>query len=123
MIIRKSQMSAFEEQMRKNFEDRMVEHLNKFFPQSTTEMGEEAVRQAIRKGMDQATYYFIERECDVARFIDLKFAIHMDFDEHEEMTWARQILDDDTITGEDKMKRIYGELPERLRAMRSESES
>lgn len=120
MIVRKGQMSAFEEQMRKGFEDRMVVHLNKFFPEKTRRMKEEELRASIREGVEKADGYFVTREVDVARFIDLKFALAPDFDELEEMSWAREILDDHSISGQDKIERIYEELPDRLRTLQAE---
>ena len=122
MIIRKSQMSAFEQQMRKSFEDRMVAHLKKFFPDKVRPLEEDALRGSIREGVEKADGYFVTREVDVARFIDLKFALAPDFDELEEMSWAREILDDTSISGQDKIERIYEALPDRLRALQAEAQ-
>ena len=123
MYIRKQQKTDLAAYMWQHFEDRMVEHLNKFFPRKTAKMGEAEVRTAIKAGGVKATDYFIERECDVARFIDLKFAIHMDFDTHEELPWVPEILTDHSQTGEKKMDRIYEEMPGRLRALHAQSKS
>jgi hypothetical protein len=117
MLIRKNQMDQMSADMMNSFEDRMVEHLNQFFKAKTKPMGEEAVRQSIRDGVGRASGYFVESERDVARFIDLKFALHQEWDTQPEMDWAKKILDDMSLAGEQKMDQIYQELPERLREM------
>ena len=121
MFIRNRQKTELSAYMWQHFEDRMVEHVNQFFPRKTAKMGDAQVRKAIREGGVKATDYFIERECDVAKFIDLKFAIHMDFDTHEELPWVQEILTNHSQTGEEKIDRIYAELPGRLRALQAQS--
>ncbi len=123
MIIRRNQMNQFSQYMVKSFEDRMVTHLRKFFPEKVEALGEEAVRSKIQSGIERADGYLVTREVDVARLIDLKFALAPDFDELEEMSWAREILEDHSISGQDKMDRVYEELPECLRALQREAEA
>ena len=123
MYIRKQQKTDLTSYMWQHFEDRMVEHVNQFFPRKTAKMEEAQVRAAIREGSVKATDYYIERECDVAKFIDLKFAIHMEFDTHEELPWVGEILNDNSKSGQEKIDRIYAELPDRLRALHAQSKS
>src|SRR5262245_45903185 len=117
MLIRKSQMDQLGAEMAQSFEDRMVDHLNQFFGFKTERMGEKAVRQSIQDGIQRASQYDVEVERDVARFIDLKFALTQEWDTQPEMDWAKKLLDDRTLNGEEKMDFIYQELPDRLRAL------
>lgn len=117
MDIRNDQMSQLSDHMKKSFEDRMVKHLNDHFPHKTQPMGEEAVRKSIRKGIERADGYFVERERDVAKFVNLMFLIHPEFEMQPEMAWSKAILQDRTLAGEQKINKLYAELPDRLREM------
>ncbi len=78
----------------KDFEDRMVVHLNKFFPEQCEALGEPGTREEIRNGIDRAARYGIETERDVCKYIDLMFAFGRDFDTNPELPWAARILND-----------------------------
>lgn len=115
MIIRKNQMDQLGDYMRQSFEDRMVTHINRFFPDKAEALGEENLRKQIRLGMEKADRYHVRREKDVAKFVQLKFALHPEFDEQPEMAWTKEILKDHSLPGGEKMDKIYEELPDRLR--------
>lgn len=97
-------MEAFEEVALRNFEDWMVVHLNKFFPNHCEALGDSGVREAIQYGTQQAESYDIVTERDVCKYIDLMFALGRDFDTDPDFAWAHEILHDETI--EDGRERI-----------------
>jgi len=94
MRLRKEQIEAFSAAARQEFEDRMVEHLNEFFPRHCKAMGEEGVRQEIRHGVARARTYEITSQRDVCKYIDLAFVYGRDFDTNPKLPWAGRILND-----------------------------
>jgi len=97
MRIREEQMEAFSTKARATFENRMVLHLRRFFPQHCEALGEDGIRETIRHGIERARSYAIVAERDVCKYIDLMFGFDRDFDTDEGLPWARKILTDDAI--------------------------
>ncbi len=100
-------MQAFSAQQRRRFEDEMVVHLRKEFPDETADLGEDGLRGMIREGIDKAKGYTITLERDVARYLELMLALSPTFDDGEEYPWAPDILKQGEMTGRDKIERIY----------------
>ena len=122
MIIRRNQMNQFSQYMLKSFEDRTYQHLEELVPGKVRKLGEEGIRKQIRAGIDRADEYDIVREADVAKFIDLKFVIHQEFDTHPELPWVQEILNDGSLDGEQKIAKIHEELPARLLELARQSQ-
>lgn len=78
----------------KDFEDRMVVHLGKFFPKHCEALGETKVREAVHEGIRRAGGYGIVAERDVCKYIDLMFAFDRGFDKDSRYPWAARILTD-----------------------------
>lgn len=110
LIIRKEQMGVFEEVALKNFEDRMVIHLGKFFPEQCAALGDDGIREAIRYGIERAESYGIVDERDVCKYIDLTIVFGRDFDESPGTAWASSILNDEFLTDPTaKVERLFRE--------------
>jgi hypothetical protein len=92
LTIRKEQMAAFARAETKKFEDRMVIHLNKFFPRQCKALGEAELRETIRYGIKRAAAYRITTERDVYKYIDLMIVFGRDFDTDRRFPWAGKIL-------------------------------
>lgn len=112
LIIRKEQMLAFSNYMKKSFEDRVAVHLRENFPKETEKLSNEELRGIINKGIESAGKYNIVRECDVAKYIELMFLITPDFDTNKDTPWARRILVNSGISGEEKIRRLLASLPQ-----------
>jgi len=97
MKMRDEHMQAFTEAAVKDFEDRMVVHLNKFFPEQCEALGEAKTREAIREGIDRAAGYGFVAERDVCKYIDLMFAFGRNLDTDRKLSWAGRILREETI--------------------------
>ena len=115
ITIRQQQMEALREYMRRNFEDRAVKHVAVTFPQEYEEMldpkeGDKKVRELVREGVRKASSYRIRSEQNVLAYISLMVGISPDFDESEDMAWARAILADEKLDEDTKMELIYGQL-------------
>ena len=95
LIIRKEQKEALAKAARNIFEERMLVHLKKFFPDECQELGKDGTREAIRHAMDHAGSYGIVAERDIYIYTDVQFAFGRNFD--KDLTWAAEILNDESL--------------------------
>lgn len=95
--IRREQMEVFSKFMLKLFEDRILILLERNFPERCEEMGEQTVRDSIKKGIEDAAGYGIKIEYDVARYICLLFILGPNFDIDTRYPWTSEILNDGTL--------------------------
>jgi hypothetical protein len=92
LTIRQEQLDVFAQESMRSFIERMVKHLNQFFPEECHRAGGGRVLAAIQQGIGRAAKYGITAEVDVARYIDLSVALGLDFDSGKRFPWAIQIL-------------------------------
>jgi len=92
ITIRPEQMKKFSEAAIRRFEDMMVVHLSRYFPNRCKAAGEPELRRAIRYGVKRAASYKIKAQPDVCRYIDLMMALGGDFDTDPKLPWASEIL-------------------------------
>ena len=117
MNLRREQIEVFRELMSKRFEDRMVAHLERHFPEQCRALGEAGTREAIQYGIEQAASYRIVAERDVCKYIDVMFAYGRDFDTDPKLPWAGAILRDETLGGpRDRVDRLCSVAIEHLDA-------
>lgn len=93
--IREEHDAAFREEALIDYQDRMLMHLERFFPEHCEALGEENTRLLIEHGIERAATYDIVSERDVCLFIDLMLALGVDFDESDKYPWARELLTDE----------------------------
>ena len=105
-VLRKEILEALSKSAVESFEDRMVDHLKKSFPNTFAELGEFKIREMIQHGTDRAESYNIIGMRDIANYIDLQFALGRDFDVNPRMPWAQRILSDPEPP-EEKINRLY----------------
>lgn len=92
ITIRRKQMAVFVQVEIGKFEDRMVVHLQKFFPKQCKAMGEPQLRETIRYGIKRAAAYGITAERDVYKYVDLMVVFGRDFDTDERFPWSGETL-------------------------------
>jgi len=108
--IRKEQMAAFGPLGKKAFEDRVVDHLKRAFPQQSEALGEEKMRETIHYGTQRAAAYRITAERDVCKYIDLMVLYGRDFDKDPKLPWAQSVLQNQAIKNPStKVERLYRE--------------
>jgi hypothetical protein len=95
--IRREQKQAIAAGNRKDFEDRMVAHIRKFFPKHYEELKEENTRLLVDHEIDRAKSWGIVAERDVCKYIDLSLVFGPDFDTDGKQPWAAEILTDKRI--------------------------
>ena len=107
--IRKEQNEELTKVMLKRFEERMVVHLNKFFPEECELLGKEGTHKAIRLAIERAAGYEIVSEQDVCMYADVMFAFGRDFDKDRKLPWAARILNKESLKGKpsEKAERLY----------------
>jgi hypothetical protein len=98
LTIRDEQLRYFSQAAAADFEDRMVIHLRKFFPQHCEALQEPGIRDAIRHAIRRAASYGIVTERDVCKYTDLVFAFDRDFDVDPRLPWAARVLHDPLVT-------------------------
>ena len=92
LTLRKEQMQVFGPLGMKSFEDRVIAHVRKVFPDKAEALGEPKLRDAIRYGTQCARSYSIVSERDVCKYIDLSILYGRDFDKDPSLPWAQSIL-------------------------------
>jgi hypothetical protein len=119
LVIRERHKAAFDKAVAANLECSLYTHVTRMFPSRCEEMGEPAVRQLIRRGIEAAGAYGIEGEYDVSRFVDLMFVLGSDFDAGASWPWAGAILQDARLTGPEKMDRLCDRARDELADLRA----
>jgi hypothetical protein len=97
LTIRREQIDAFRRPAILDFENRMIEHIAKFFPKLFAELGEEKMRLTIQYGIKRAESYGIVAERDVCKYVNLMVACGRDFDRDPALPWARRVLNDPRV--------------------------
>ncbi len=92
MNLRQGQLDALSEPQRREFEEFMVAHLQKWFPDECSALGDEGMRLRIRTGMARAEPYGLVGRRDVCKFIDVSFVLGPKFDQDPALPWAARIL-------------------------------
>lgn len=92
LTIRSQQMQVFTEEAMKSFENLMLPHLKKFFPEFCEATPEPRLKALIRYGVQRAASYQIRAKRDVSRYIDLMVSLGPDFDRDRQLPWAGEIL-------------------------------
>jgi hypothetical protein len=75
LVLTKQQLQAFDEMMRRSFEERLLAHLRQQFPQQTARMPEPFLRSRIRQEIATAEQHGITRECEVAAYVSIAFSV------------------------------------------------
>src|SRR5215467_8144862 len=97
LTIRKEQLAIFEKVAANDFESRMLAHLQQFFSAQIEQLGEPAVRDLIRYGVQRSAAYRVDHQPDVCKYINLMVVFGRDFDRDAKLPWASAILQDQTI--------------------------
>jgi hypothetical protein len=97
LTLRKEQLAVFGPLGKKAFEDRVVVHLKKVFPEHSETLGEPKLRETIQYGTQRAAAYRITSERDVCKYVDLMILYGRDFDKDPNFPWAQSILQSQAI--------------------------
>jgi len=98
LVIRKAQLRALKKAAEMGFENKMVAHLNQFFPVVFAKMEEAEMLEMIRYGIQRARHHGFESGRDICKYIDVMVVFGPDFDKDADLPWAAEILSDNTTT-------------------------
>lgn len=90
-------MTALEQVAVRNFENRLLEHLEAFFPKNCEILGKEQVCKVVQLGIERAEQYGLVTERDLHLYVGLMFMLGSYFDQDPQLPWAAQILADENI--------------------------
>lgn len=94
LTIRQEQLDDLQKGSLRNFKDRMIEHIAKFFPKQLTALGETKARDLVQYGIEHAAQFGIETERDVCLYIDLMVVFGRDLETSDKLPCASRILHD-----------------------------
>ena len=103
LVIREEQREVLKQYMVKQFEERMVLHLRRVFPEKIKFLSEQELRTQTQRGINQSAQYQITVEGDVQRYLECAVVYGWDF---HATSWAREILCHNDWNGEMKMDKI-----------------
>jgi hypothetical protein len=92
--IRQSQMKLFSDAEVRKYEDWVVAHVRKFFPNASSHLTESQLRDLIRYGIRRAASNGIRSRPNVCKYIDLMVLLGRDFDVDSQYPWAARALRD-----------------------------
>ncbi len=103
MIIRKEQMMVFEQYARASFEKRAMEQLRSIHFERTEDLSDVNLGKLISSGIDKAIGYGMKEQPDIQRFLDYIILFGINFDEDPAREWMREVLEDKSLEGGDKI--------------------
>ena len=107
LILRKEHLTAFEATAASLFAARVIAHAKAVWAGECGELGDPAVADLVRNGIQRAAALGLSSEHDVVRFVDLSFILAKDFDTHPLAGWARPILADPKSAPRAKLDLLY----------------
>ena len=107
LVVRGQQLEALQLAALKTFEDDMVAHLQQFAPKHCQVIGDPAVRQAIRLGINRGRTYGLTNRGPLRFYIELMFMYGSDFDTDPQCLWASQVLADTFPNQMTKSNELY----------------
>ncbi len=113
MRIRPEQMEAFDRLSLEAFLDRGAAHLRKEFPKEMAEASDANLRIQVRRGIDRAAKYGLTSQYEVICFVDAEVLLGEDFDGDPKHEWAKELLDDPSLSPEDKADHLLAEAVDR----------
>ena len=93
LTFRDKQIETFEKKATDRYAERVLAHVERFFPERTDELIEEDALWVVRCGIGRANAHGFFSERDVCKYVTLMFVLGLDFDRDGEFPWAAEILD------------------------------
>jgi hypothetical protein len=90
--VRKEQKEAFSQERVRDFEERMLAHLHRYFGSLCDALGDRPVLAMIRHGEERAAAHGLDTERSVSAYIHVMFLLGRDFDADPRHAWAAAIL-------------------------------
>lgn len=110
--LRKEHLAAFEAHVVNLFISRVTAHVKAVWPEECAEMGDPAVAEIVRNGIQRGSALGLSTEFDLVRYVDLSFLLTKDFENNPLAIWTRPILTDRLLAPRMKLERLYQRMDE-----------
>ena len=100
LVIREQQIHVLRAARRRDFEERTTRYVQRQFPTRCTTLGDTATQDQVHTAVGRALDYGLSAEADVLRYVNLTFALGLDFDRSGQYPWVEPILADRRYTPE-----------------------
>jgi hypothetical protein len=110
--LRKEHLDAFEAQVVNLFIGRVITHVKALWPADCAQLGDPAVKDLVRSGIQRAASLGLTSEYDMVRFIDLSFILVKDFETNPLSGWTRAILADRKLDPSSRIDKLYQRMEE-----------
>lgn len=88
IVVRKSQMEAFESVATRRFEAGLADHFRAFFPQHAATQGDAQLQKVLRYGLQRAESRGLKTERGIYVYLALMFLLGSGFDQDPQLPWA-----------------------------------
>jgi hypothetical protein len=105
--IRQAQLEALNRPHVTDFENRVLEHVSQFLPDTFSELELDTCLEWIHHGIQRAARHGFTTELHVGLYLDLMFAFGRGFDEDPRHPWAASILGDTSVSADIRINRLY----------------
>lgn len=87
LVIRREQLSALGNAPRRQFEDALIKHAQKYYPDECRAMEREDIRRFARQAIDASTAQGFPLEREIAYFFSLMFMLGIEFFRDPQLPW------------------------------------
>ena len=112
--LRKEHLAAFEAHVVNLFVARVTAHIKAVWPAECQELGDPALSEMVRNGIQRGATLGLSTEHDLVRYVDLSFLLTKDFEPNSLAAWTRPILADRMRPPRAKLDRLYQQMDEEL---------
>lgn len=106
LTIRQNQIEVFKADQLEQFVREMIERLRQRFPEQMQGRPDEQLRALVEAGREKAQGHGLESRAQIRFFIDLMVIHGTQFDTSPVTSWAGEILGDDQLSAEEKLRRL-----------------
>jgi hypothetical protein len=110
--LRKEHLAAFEAHVVNLFISRVTAHVKAVWADECAELGDPAVIEIVRNGIQRGATLGLSVELDLVRYVDLSFLLAKDFETNPLAMWTRSILADRLVAPRMKLDRLYQRMGE-----------
>ena len=106
-------MAVLETRMAKRFRENVRKHLRTELAKETENVSDADLLRRIDEAIVRGGKYNVTTERDVMLFLDLTFILSQNFEDAQDMRWAKKILLNNELDGDVKLSLIYQQLAAR----------
>jgi hypothetical protein len=117
LIIEKEQMSAFNESARQFMIERISSHMQEYFSEQCSIMGEKSLGETVKLGVNKSWDHGFIPEREVFLFVSIMFMLGSGFDTDFQCPWAQEILGNNDEKKDEQINTLYEAAMEHLNTL------